>query len=317
MPQARWQAAPDGRYWIDLALAGRDLRVMIDLGLIDSLHKVAFEIDPVLYDALKQASALSQFVQRSRRDASGQLAAYDTGLLTAQVVEPITRQRIGPPVSVHAARTVARLPNRVGVVFFHRLTSMNNLAMGYYAVGKLDLALPLLEETLKVMKAKHGPDHPDTLTSMNNLAGGYYAAGKLDLALPLLEETLKLRKTKLGADHPDTLTSMNNLGGAYWRLKQLDKSIPLLEETLKLRERSWPRSSRGRRSTRPDWPMKRTCVYVAVNRLRAAAIFSPPPPWAFLRPRRTTTGPTPAPGCAWKSRKLEVVTGRWLDTSVC
>ena len=64
------------------------------------------------------------------------------------------------------------------------------------------------------MKAKLGPDHPDTLTSMNNLATGYQAAGKLDLALPLFEQTLKLRKAKLGPDHPDTLTSMNNL--ARW-----------------------------------------------------------------------------------------------------
>jgi hypothetical protein len=121
MPQARWQAALDGRYWLDVALAGRNVRVMIDLGLIDPLHQVAFEIDPVFYDALKQAGALSQFVQRSRRDASGQLSVYDTGLLTAQLVEPITQQKIGPPVSVYAARTVARLPNRVGVEFFHRL----------------------------------------------------------------------------------------------------------------------------------------------------------------------------------------------------
>ena len=70
------------------------------------------------------------------------------------------------------------------------LTSMNNLAVGYQAAGKLDKALPLFEETLALRKAKLGPDHPDTLTSMNNLASGYQAAGKLDEALPLFEETL-------------------------------------------------------------------------------------------------------------------------------
>ena len=71
---------------------------------------------------------------------------------------------------------------------------MNNLALGYQAAGKLDMALPLFEETLALMKAKLGPDHPDTLTSMNNLAMGYQAAGKLDKALPLYEETLALRR---------------------------------------------------------------------------------------------------------------------------
>ena len=42
--------------------------------------------------------------------------------------------------------------------------------MAYQDAGKLDLALPLFEETLKLGKAKLGPEHPDTLASMNNLA---------------------------------------------------------------------------------------------------------------------------------------------------
>ena len=84
---------------------------------------------------------------------------------------------------------------------------MHNLAFGYHAAGKLELALPLLEETLKLSKAKLGADHLDTLGGMDNLAMGYRAVGKLDLALPLLEETLKLAKANLGADHPYTLTA--------------------------------------------------------------------------------------------------------------
>jgi len=111
---------------------------------------------------------------------------------------------------------------------------MNNLALGYKEVGKLDLAVPLYEETLKLMKSKLGPDHPDTLTSMSNLAAGYQAAGKLDLALPLDKETLKLRKTKLGPDHPGTLGSMNNLAEVYRVAGRLDLALPLYEETVKL-----------------------------------------------------------------------------------
>jgi len=50
---------------------------------------------------------------------------------------------------------------------------MNNLALAYRAAGKLDQALPLLEETLKLRKAKLGPEHPDTLGTMNNLAWAF------------------------------------------------------------------------------------------------------------------------------------------------
>ncbi len=115
------------------------------------------------------------------------------------------------------------------------LMSLGNLAAGYAAAGKLDLALPLLEETLKLMKAKLGADHPDTLTSMNSLAEGYREANMLDKALPLLEETLKLRTVKLGPDHYMTLNSMNNLALGYLAIGNLEKALPLLEETLKLR----------------------------------------------------------------------------------
>jgi serine/threonine protein kinase/Tfp pilus assembly protein PilF len=116
------------------------------------------------------------------------------------------------------------------------LSSMNNLASGYYDAGQLEQALPLYEQTLELRKAKLGPDHPDTLGSMHNLALGYDAAGQLDRALPLYEQTLELMKAKLGPDHPDTLSSMNNLAGGYRDAGQLDRALPLYEQTLELRK---------------------------------------------------------------------------------
>jgi hypothetical protein len=113
---------------------------------------------------------------------------------------------------------------------------MNNLALGYRAAGKLNLALPLFEETLRLMEAKLGPDHPDTLISMHNLAEGYSAAGKLDLALPLSENALKLMKAKLGPDHPHTLACMANLAVGYQAAGKLDLALPLYQDTLKLRK---------------------------------------------------------------------------------
>jgi tetratricopeptide (TPR) repeat protein len=113
---------------------------------------------------------------------------------------------------------------------------MNTLGVAYRDSGKLDLALPLSEETLQLTKATLGPEHPHTLTSMNTLAGTYLLADKLDLALPLFEETLKLRKATLGPEHPNTLTSMNDLALAYDAAGKLDLALPLFEETLKLRK---------------------------------------------------------------------------------
>ena len=96
--------------------------------------------------------------------------------------------------------------------------------------GKLDLALPLLKETLKIQKARLGLEHPDTLRSMNNLAGAFWSANQLDKSIPLLEDTLKRQEAKLGRDHLDTLATLANLGVNYKDADRLKEAIPLLEE---------------------------------------------------------------------------------------
>jgi tetratricopeptide (TPR) repeat protein len=107
---------------------------------------------------------------------------------------------------------------------------MNNLALGYRDAGQLDRALPLYEEALRQMKARLGPDHPDTLKSMGNLAAGYWSAHRLDRSIPLFEATLELREKKLGRGHPDTLGTVANLGVNYKDAGRLEEALPLLEE---------------------------------------------------------------------------------------
>jgi eukaryotic-like serine/threonine-protein kinase len=133
-------------------------------------------------------------------------------------------------------RAVALRTAALGLDDPDTLTSMNDLAHAYWCAGKLDLALPLFEETLNLRKAKFGPENVGTLLGMNNLAMAYMDAGKLDLALPLFEETLSLRKASLGPEHPDTLMSMNSLAVAYKDAGKVERAQPLFEETLKLRK---------------------------------------------------------------------------------
>ena len=138
---------------------------------------------------------------------------------------------------------------------------MNNLAMAYRDAGRPTEALPLLEETLKLQKAKLGPDHPDTLDSMNNLAMAYQAAGRLDEAIPLYEETLKLQKAKLGPDHPDTLDST----------QQPRRGLPGRRPARPRPSRcSRRRSSCGRPSSAPTTPTRSTARNNLAGAYRAA-----------------------------------------------
>jgi tetratricopeptide (TPR) repeat protein len=102
-----------------------------------------------------------------------------------------------------------------GVLSFHSQQThqpwaegRRNLANSYAAAGRAQEALKFREETLKLFKAKLGPDHPYTLVSMNNLADSYSRAGRIQEALNLQAETLKLMEAKLGPDHPYTLACM-------------------------------------------------------------------------------------------------------------
>ena len=120
MSEVSWQAAPDGRYWIDVIIGGQPVQVMIDLGLVDPANVVGFELDPVLYEQHKRASLLSRFQYRFRRDANAQITRCETGLTRTQLLNPNTRQGIGPVIQVHVCCGAPGVPSRVGVVFFHR-----------------------------------------------------------------------------------------------------------------------------------------------------------------------------------------------------
>jgi tetratricopeptide (TPR) repeat protein len=137
------------------------------------------------------------------------------------------KEAIGP--LVHARQTRQGM---LGPDDPDTLTSMHNLAWACRDAEKLDSALPLFEETLKLRKARLGADHPDTLGTMSDLAVAYQSAGKLDLALLLHEQTLKMMLTQLGADHRDTLGTMAGLASAYLDTGKPERALPLYEETL-------------------------------------------------------------------------------------
>ncbi|HZU34862.1 MAG TPA: hypothetical protein VFA18_03075 [Gemmataceae bacterium] len=121
MAQVCWQGTLAGRYHIDVALGGFRTPLMIDLGLVDSAQQVGFSIQPALYDKLKQAGALGLLQTFSRMDASGQISQTESGLVSAQLLDPATGRPVGPAVQLYVLRGNPGVPDRVGVVFFHRL----------------------------------------------------------------------------------------------------------------------------------------------------------------------------------------------------
>jgi serine/threonine protein kinase/tetratricopeptide (TPR) repeat protein len=102
----------------------------------------------------------------------------------------------------------------------------------YRYAGMIDLALPLLYETVKLMKTKQSLENVNTLMTMNHLASAYRDAGKHELALSILEEVVGVAKAKFGPNNRKTLLFMNNLANSYEENKQDSRAVALYEEVL-------------------------------------------------------------------------------------
>jgi tetratricopeptide (TPR) repeat protein len=123
---------------------------------------------------------------------------------------------------------------------------MGNLATSYARVGRTADARELREKTLALMKAKLGPDHPDTLISMSNLVNTYSALARHADALKLSEEMLALQRAKFGPDHPDTLRSVRNLVNVYNALGRLTEVIDASRKAVELSPKSvWTHTQLG------------------------------------------------------------------------
>lgn len=121
MPFASWNANARGEYWIDVALAGQRLQVLVDTGLLDVRGQVGFSIDASEYDAFKKAGHFRRHQLHTRMMADGGLGVTESGLLDAQIYCPQLKQSVGPIVPIRVYRGALGVPDRVGLAFFHKL----------------------------------------------------------------------------------------------------------------------------------------------------------------------------------------------------
>jgi hypothetical protein len=121
MPQACWQAASDGTYWLDIAIGNLELTMLIDLGMIDPQQQLGFSVEAPVYNQLKRNGLFTHYNTSLRLDASGNISKRESGLAAAQLICPITRNRLGPTVDLFVSEGPANVPHRVGLVFFHAL----------------------------------------------------------------------------------------------------------------------------------------------------------------------------------------------------
>src|SRR5262249_57868636 len=80
------------------------------------------------------------------------------------------------------------------------LLVMHNLAVSYAQAHRLDEAIPLFAEVVRLRKARLLPDHPDTLASLDGLADAGLSAGRWAEAAAAAREGLDARTRKAPDD---------------------------------------------------------------------------------------------------------------------
>ena len=118
------------------------------------------------------------------------------------------------------------------------LTSANNLASTFWALGDLAGARDMLQRTYDIFRRILGEDHPDTLTSASTLAETLRALGDPAAARHLDQRTYDARRRALGEDHPDTLTSAGNLAETLRALGDPAAARHLHQRTYETRRRA-------------------------------------------------------------------------------
>jgi tetratricopeptide (TPR) repeat protein len=90
---------------------------------------------------------------------------------------------------------------------------MTNLVSCYFAAGRREEALKLLEEVLPLSRKVLGPEHSDTLLAMNNLAGAYHIERRYPEAEPLYREHLQSQTTRYPATNDSVAGAAYALAG--------------------------------------------------------------------------------------------------------
>jgi hypothetical protein len=117
---------------------------------------------------------------------------------------------------------------------------MNNLAEAYRDANRLDMALQLFEETLRLEQVKLGPDDPAALDSMEKLASASFTAKQPEKAVPLAERLLGSRKKQFGSESPRLASAQASVALEFLQHRQFVPAEPILRESLAIRAKHEP-----------------------------------------------------------------------------
>jgi non-specific serine/threonine protein kinase/serine/threonine-protein kinase len=202
------------------------------------------------YDLLFQASpemtadrdlTLRTVLDRASRNIEGRFPSQPVVEAKIRTVLAVTYQSLGEYAAAERHGLRARTLYRDALGPEHSLTlgALNNLAIIYAVVGRLEEARNLLEEVVRLRRRILGPGNTLTLGAVINLAEVLMRQDRLVEARQLIEEVLDLQLRAFGPE-PEIVKAMGILAAILRRQGQLDKARMLLDQALELNGRLRP-----------------------------------------------------------------------------
>lgn len=109
---------------------------------------------------------------------------------------------------------------------------LNQLALLYVQMGKLDQVEALLQKSAVIYKRKLSEESPAFAKVQNDLGNFYRIQGKFTEGEAALLKAVDIRKRVLGENHPDYVKSLENLAILYWKKGDFAKAKPIFGESM-------------------------------------------------------------------------------------
>jgi serine/threonine-protein kinase len=109
-------------------------------------------------------------------------------------------------------------------------SATSNLGILVLLQGRLEEAVPILQENVDIVRRLAGDRHPELAKALENLGNVYYRLHEFDRTLELLDEVMTMRREVLGDDSPEVARTLNNMGMVYNAAGQPEKAEEFLRQ---------------------------------------------------------------------------------------
>jgi tetratricopeptide (TPR) repeat protein len=102
--------------------------------------------------------------------------------------------------------------------------------------ARYEQAEPLYQQSLRILKQRGEPEHPEVIRSLNGLARLCFERVQFEQSEALYEQALGFGKRLLGTESLDVAQALNGLGITYEMLGKYEQAEPLLEQAMHIRK---------------------------------------------------------------------------------